>query len=453
MFINSDYFDFRTNVPLDAKQFKGYTLSVKSADGKLLDQYRTDTLSKREKMTYAKIDSVGRKYKLDEKVGLVSTLLKGKLKTGNVDWDASKLLGYSLYEGIRIGIHAKMNEGFHPYFSPDAYVAYGFKDRGFKYGAGLDVKTTLEKNSFFRAEYFNDVLAAGRFNENLWNFKMLLMNSGVNMNNERFYKFNGMRVGYQTDFGNDLTIDLSARKQKEEAGFNYDFMNLGNSFESFSTMLTLKYSPNSKNMMTPSGKYTFEQNYPEVFVNFEQGMKTMGGDFKYSKVDVLLNHRIKTLLGMTGVRVYGGIVSGKVPVWHQFEMGGLGPRQITGFLSHFNLTSYLGFATMEAGKYYNDKFAGFYLTHRLPFYFKSFGKNTSSFDLIYRGITGDMKHPEYHNFQFSKLNHLYQEVGLEYNNFLSTQFNLGLFYRVGHYATKDFNENFAVQLKFKFLGF
>jgi hypothetical protein len=55
--------------------------------------------------------------------------------------------------------------------------------------------------------------------------------------------------------------------------------------------------------------------------------------------------------------------------------------------------------------------------------------------ILYCGTIGDMKHPEYHQFKFKKLDHLYQEVGLEWNNFLSSYFNLGLFYRVGYYAT------------------
>lgn len=122
-------------------------------------------------------------------------------------------------------------------------------------------------------------------------------------------------------------------------------------------------------------------------------------------------------------------------------------------MSRFNLTTYLGFATMPSGKYYQDKFGAFYISHRIPWHFKSFGQNTSSFDLVYKGIIGDFKNPEFHQIKFETLNKLYQEVGVEWNNFLSTQFNLGFFYRVGHYQTNNFTDNFAIQLKLKILGF
>ena len=450
VFIMADYFDFQTSIEEKKKDYAGYSMSVKNSDGAILEEYRTDSLTTREKMTYTKIDSVGEKYKLDQKLNVLTGFLKGKIRVGNVDFDALQLLKYNQYEGFRVGLGVKMNEKFNKYFSPDAFIAYGFKDTLWKYGAGFDLKTTLDKTSFFRAEYYNDVDAAGRFNENLWNFKMKINNSGVDLNNDRFYHFEGFKISYENDLSNALILRVSAKRDREEAKFDYNFNNLGNSFENFSTQLTLKYSPNSKTMMTPSGKLTYEQNYPELYLNYQQGIKTFGGDFAFSRFDFLVQHSFKTKIGVTGVRVYTGLVTGDAPIWHQYAINGLGNGESS---LNFNLTSYLGFATMEGGKYYNDKFVGYYFTHRVPFYFSTFGTKISSFDMVYRGITGDMKNTAIHDFKFEKLNHFYQEIGLEANNFLGSLFNLGFFYRVGYYATPTFKENFAIQLKLNFLGF
>lgn len=450
VFVTGDYFDFQTPIEVTKKDFSGYTIDVKNADGSTLDLFRTDSLTAREKLTYEKIDSVGKKYKLDQKLNAFTGLIRGNIRLGKVDFDALEILKYNQYEGFRLGVAAKLNERFNPYFSPDVYVAYGFKDHAWKYGVGLDVKTTLAKTSFFRAEYYNDVVAAGRFNEKLWNFKMSIMNSGIDLQNDRFYKYDGFKLSYQNDLSNALTLEISAKKDNEEAKFDYNFQNLGNQFENFATQLTLKYSPKSKNIMTPSGKFTYDQNFPEFYVNYEQGIQALGGDFSYSRFDILAQDTFKTKMGITGIRVYSGWVTGAAPIWHNFAMNGLASGR-EGL--NYNLTSFLGFATMEGGKYYNDKFIGYYFTHRIPLYFKTFGKNISSFDVVYRGVTGDMKNPEYHNFQFQKLDHLYQEIGLESNHFLGSPFNLGFFYRVGHYSTPTFQENFAIQLKLNFLGF
>ncbi|MGZ5264658.1 MAG: DUF5686 family protein, partial [Kaistella sp.] len=299
VFMVADYFDFKTQVSENKKDFTGYTMSVKNSDGKTLDTFRTDSLTAREKITYEKIDSVGKKYKLDQKVNAFAGLIKGKIRVGKVDFDASQIIKYNKYEGIRLGVGAKLNERFHPYISPDAYLAYGFKDEAWKYGAGVDVKTTLEKNSFFRAEYYNDVKAAGRFSENLWNFKMKIMNSGIDLQNDRFYRFDGFKLAFENDLTNALTLNISAKKDNEEAGFDYNFMNRGRQFQNFATQLTLKYAPRSKNIMTPSGKFTYEQNFPEFYVNYEQGLQTLGGDFSYSRFDALAQHNFKTKMGIT----------------------------------------------------------------------------------------------------------------------------------------------------------
>lgn len=448
-FVTSKYFDVKTNIPQDAKDFKGYTFTVENSDGSLLENYRTEPLTKREKNTYKVIDSLGKKLGAQRKANIFSTLLHGKIRYDMVNIDAGSILGYNQYEGLRLGVNAKLNEKFNRYISPDAFIAYGFKDKNFKYGVGLDVKTTLDKVSFFRIEYYDAVNTAGRFNENFWNFNMKISNAGISLNNDRFYHFKGGKFSFQRDLSNSLSAKIAASYQNESSRFTYSYKNRGNEFDNFSTKLSLMYAPFSKNIMTPSGKYTTEKKFPDLFINAEQAFESFGGDFSYTKVDVLLNHQFTTKWGKTGIRLYGGKVFGDAPIWHNFTMNGLGGSSNL----NFNLASYLGFATMKGGKYFNDEFAGQYFSHGIPLYFRTFGKDTSSFNVLYRSIIGNMNSPQNHQFDYEKLDHLYQEVGLEWDNFLSSRFNLGFFYRVGHYNTPNFSDNFAIQLKLKLLGF
>lgn len=449
-FLTSRYFDYQSPAENSPEDFKGYTFSVKNIRGNTLDRYRTDPLTEREKNTYKTIDSLGRRYNIDSKAQILSGLLNGQIRVGAVDFAVDEIINYNLYEGFRVGLKAKLNENFSPYFSPDYTFAYGFKDDKWKYRIGLDMKTTLEKDSYFRVEYYDDVTASGEFSRRLWNFKMRMANYGNNLNNDRYYHYRGASVSYLNDVTNGLTLVFAARRNLEEALFDYSFRGKGPSFENFNTLFTLKYSPNSTNIMTPQGKSLIDQKYPELYFNYEQSYKIFGGDLSYVRFDALFVHNFKTRFGTTGFRLYGGMVFGGAPIWKNFTMNGLAsPRRDF----NFNLTSFLGFATLEGGKYYNDRFVAYYFTHKLPWYFKSFGQNISSFDFVLRGTIGDMEKAEYHQFRFRPLNHLYQEVGLEWNNFLSTYFNLGLFYRVGYYTTRNFKQNFAVQFKLKLLEF
>lgn len=449
-YLNSKYFDYESPIKEDPNDFKGYSIAVKNADGKTLDLYRTEPLSERERNTYTTIDSLGKIYNIDRKARILTGLINGQVRVGSFDFDVGEIVNYNLYEGFRVGLKAKLNENFNPYFSPDYYLAYGFKDDKWKYGIGLDIKTTLDKNSFFRIEYNDDVNSSGEFYRRLWNFKMRMMNYGNNINNDKYYQYKGVSASYLNDITNGLTLVFAAKRYSEEAKFDYQFRERGAAFENFNTLFTLKYSPNSTNIMTPQGKSMIEQKYPELYFNYEQSYKIFGGDFNYTRFDALFVHNFKTRLGTTGMRFYGGLVLGEAPIWKHFTMNGLAsPKRDI----NFNLTSYLGFATLEGGKFYNDKFIAYYFTHQLPWYFKSIGQNVSSFNVVLRGTIGDMQHPEYHDFRFKKLDHLYQEAGIEWNNFLSSYFNLGLFYRVGYYTTKNFKQNFAIQFKLKLLEF
>lgn len=449
-YLYAKYFNYTSPIEVHPDDFKGYTFSVKNTSGNTLYLYRTEPLSKRESHTYKTIDSLGKVYKIDRTARVLTGLINGQVRAGSFDFDIGEIVNYNLYEGFRLGLKGKLNENFDPYFSPDYYFAYGLGDDKFKYGIGLDMKTSLKKNSYFRIEYYDDVNSSGEFYRRLWTFRMRMMNYGNNINNDKYYRYKGASLSYLNDVSNGLTLAFATRRNSEEALFDYNFRGKSGSFENFNTLITLKYSPNSTNIMTPQGKSVIDQKYPELYLNYEQSAKIFGGDFNYTRFDALFVQNFKTRLGTTGLRLYGGFLLGEAPIWKNFTTNGLASpsRDI-----NFNLTSYLGFATLEGGKFYNDRFMAYYITHKLPFYFKSIGQNVTSFDFVLRGTIGDMKHPEYHDFRFRKLDHLYQEVGLEWNNFLSTYFNLGLFYRVGYYTTANFKQNFAIQFKLKLLEF
>ena len=110
---------------------------------------------------------------------------------------------------------------------------------------------------------------------------------------------------------------------------------------------------------------------------------------------------------------------------------------------------------MGSTRFYNDKFVGWYLVHTLPFHFRTIklGRNPEGINVLHKGIIGDFKNPEYHKMSFEKLNHLYQEAGVEWNNFLGTSFNLGVFYRIGYYQTDNFYDNVGFQIRWNLFQF
>lgn len=447
LYIKNDFFDFEINNQQKAEDFKGYTFSVKNADGSLLNNYRKDTLTKRESETYTKIDSLGKKYKIEKKVGLLTSLMKGNLRTGMVDFDITKFINYNRYEGLRLGAGAKLNEKFNKIVSPDAYFGYGFKDHTWKFGSGIDFKFSQKRNAILRVDYADDVAASGKLNGELWDKFAKIQDLGIDMYNENIYHYKGFGTSFEYDLSNSLTSKIALKKQNQEAKFKYQYQNFSNDFTNFSTTLSLKYAPFDKNMMTPTGKFTYEKNFPQIFLNYEKGSEIFGGKLNYDRIDALLEHQFRTKMGYSNFKFFGGISSGIAPIWKNFEATGLTNSFADNFLSKVSFPSFLGFVTLPSGTFYTDKFVGMKFTQHLPFSYKTFGKMRSRLSLHYQSTIGDFKNPENHQFNFKVLNHYYQEVGISTTNFLGTRYGIGFYYRVGYYQTSQFKDNFGVQIK------
>ncbi len=451
LYVKNRFFDFDLNEEQKAADFKGYSLEMKNSDGSLLQQYRTDSLTARESATYTKIDSFVEKHDFEKKLGFLTQLMRGNIRYKMIDFDITKVFSYDKYQGVRFGAGIKLNEKFNKTFSPDGYFGYGFKDHTWKYGLGLDVKLSSKRTSVFRIDYVDDVFAAGRFSNTMWDMMMKVNDINLDLHNANFYKNQKWGASYLYDLSNSLSMKIGVNKEKQEALFDYQYKNLGNQFDNTSATLSFKFSPNDKNIMTPSGKYTYEKSFPQVYMNFEKGFETLGGNLDYFRADALIIHQFRSKLGYTNIKVFGGISSGTAPIWKKFEIAGQNDANPDKWYSSLNTPNNLAFATMPSGTFFADKFVAFKVSQNLPFRFKTLGKNYSNIEIEYQAGIGNMKNRTDHQFEYRVLDHYYQEAGLIWNKFLGTSFGVGISYRLGYYQTSRFKDNVGLKIRFSVL--
>ncbi|KFF07618.1 DUF5686 family protein [Chryseobacterium luteum] len=451
LYVKNRFFDFELNKPQKASDFKGYSLEMKSSDGSLLQQYRTDSLTTRESATYTKIDSFVQKHDFEKKLSFLTQLMRGNLRYKMIDFDLTKFFSYDKYQGLRLGAGVKLNEKFSKTFSPDGYFGYGFKDHTWKYGLGLDIKLSDKRTSVFRIDYADDVFAAGRFSNTMWDMMMKVNDINLDIHNAAFYKNQKWGASFLYDISNSLSMKIAVNKEKQQALFDYQYKNLGNSFDNTSAALSLKFAPNDKNIMTPSGKYTYEKGYPQIFMNYEKGFETLGGDLDYHRLDALIIHQFRSKLGYTNIKLFGGISSGTAPIWKNFEITGQRDQNSVNWSSAINTPTNLGFTTMPSGRFFADRFVGFKISQDLPFRFKTFGTRYSNIELEYQSAIGGFKNRADHQFEFQVLDHYYQEVGLIWNRFLGRSFGVGFSYRFGYYQTSQFKDNFGIKIRLNVL--
>lgn len=451
LYVKNRFFDFELNQQQKASEFKGYSLEMKNSDGSLLNQYRTDSLTARESLTYTKIDSFVQKHDFEKKLNTLTQLMRGNIRYKMIDFDITKLFSYDKYQGLRLGAGLKLNEKFNTTFSPDGYFGYGFKDHTWKYGLGLDVKLSDKRTSIFRVDYVDDVFAAGRFSNNMWDMMMKITDMNLDLHNGAFYKNQKWGASFLYDISNSLSMKITVNKEKQQALFDYQYKNLGNSFDNTSATLSLKYSPNDKNIMTPSGKYTYEKGYPQLFMNYEKGFETLGGNLDYHRLDALIIHQFRSKLGYTNIKLFGGISSGNAPIWKNFEIAGQNDTNVDKWYSNISTPSNMGFTTMPSGTFFVDKFVAFKVSQSLPFRFKTLGNKYSTIEIEYQSAIGNLKNRTDHQFQFQVLDHYYQEVGFMWNRFLGRSLDVGLSYRLGYYQTSQFKDNVGIKFRLNVL--
>ncbi|MEY8759419.1 DUF5686 family protein [Chryseobacterium tongliaoense] len=447
LYVRNRFFDFQLNEAQQAADFKGYSLDMKNSDGSLLDKYRTDSLTTRESVTYTKIDSFVQKNDFEKKLNTLTQLMRGNIRYKIIDFDLTKFFSYDKYQGLRLGAGVKLNEKFNKTFSPDGYFGYGFKDHTWKYGLGLDVKLSDKRTSVFRIDYADDVFAAGRFSNNMWDMMMKVSDINLDLHNATFYKNQKWGASFLYDISNSLSMKIAVNKEKQQALFDYRYENLGNGFDNTSATLSLKFAPNDKNIMTPTGKYTYEKSYPQIFMNYEKGFETLGGDLDYHRLDALIIHQFRSKLGYTNIKLFGGISSGTAPIWKNFEIAGQNDKTVDKWYSNISTPSNLGFSTMPSGTFFADKFIAFRVSQNLPFRFKTFGTRYSDIELEYQAAIGNLKNRADHQFDFQVLDHYYQEVGFIWNRFLGRNFGVGLSYRLGYYQTSEFKDNIGIKIR------
>ena len=182
-------------------------------------------------------------------------------------------------------------------------------------------------------------------------------------------------------------------------------------------------------------------------MNFEKGVNALGGNLDYHRLDGLVIHQFRSKLGVTNLKLFAGLSSGTAPIWKNFEIAGHNEKSPDHWDSNINTPSNLGLATMPSGTFFADKFVAFRVSQKLPLRFRTLGKRYSTIELEYQSAIGAFKNRTDHQFEFRALDHYYQEVGLVWNRFLGRNFGVGFSYRLGHYQTPEFKDNFGIKLK------
>lgn len=434
---NSEFSEASFNLSKDAS--KGNT--------SLLNMYRPDSLSDREKDDYRVIDSLSRKENLDLKIKGMETLLKGKIPWGYIDIEPDKFIRINQYEGVRLWTKFNTNIKFSKVLTIGAFGGYGFKDQQAKYGGSVSVKLFNPLDIAFNIDYSLDALETGStqlYYEPRLNYlevfrKVLISN---------MYLVEKETVSLDIAPQKHLKLNVFFNRKKITITSDYKFGVSVNDISIFNDDIifaeggiSFRYAYREKFLDIFNNKISQGSAYPIIFGQVAYGFSNLlGSNYTFSRVDIKINQSLNlNAFGKTTLQFVGGFINGDLPL--------VGFYNAKASYKQFLVASANSFVTMRMNEFFSNRYAAFFITHNFGAVFYRTSISTPELCIAHNMTVGSLNNLKKHfNVSINTLEKGYFESGILLNKILRSDlggFGFGVYYRYGHYGFKNHIDNLA----------
>lgn len=439
---------------LNRKQIGNVVLKMKEdagdKDSTYWAKYRELPLDEKELETYHFMDSIGEEINLDKKVKVYQALFRGAVPLGPTDVLLNRLMDYNGYEGFRLGLGAETNDKVSKYFRVGGYGAYGFKDRGWKYGGHFSVNPQWDTHFKTRFSYSNDLMEVGRiyfYNDRISPFSTESFQKLFITKMDQVEEFS---VEIESHALRDFQFTFFGNIQNRGITSDYRFINEGNlePFQYYSILQTgvnLRFSYREKFIEMFGVKTPISYEYPIVHFKYTHGFSGMEqGDFEFNRFDLKIekNSRLRNL-GFTTFRFNAGYIDNALPISMLYRSrGSLDPD--LRFASDFS------FQSVMPNEFFHDRYVSVFFKHS----FKSLLFKSKFFKpelaLVSALGWGEMNQQSYHkNLPFKTMEKGFFESGIQLDRLLGfLNLGAGAYYRYGAYAFDDFEDNWTFKLTY-----
>ncbi len=413
-----------------------------------LDEKLSNT--KKEEKTYHFIDSIVDKHHIENKLIVLRKITKGKFGTKLFDFDLSRLITFNNKEGFRFGFGGSTNEYLSSKYKLSGYIGYGNHDKIIKYNYGIDFLIKKEANTWAGISYTDDIFESAKpkllFKEP--NFSLI---NPRNTNISLFYKYKEIEFHVNHDITPNLITKSQISTGKYQNLFDYSFISrtkLLHQYNLSNLTFALEWTPFSKYMQTPRGKFSVKKEYPKINIEIQKSFDNiLDGDFSFTQLNFKLNHEIKTIKsGSTQFLIKAGHTSGEAPFSHLYNHI---PNSTLSnpWRTRINLSGTNAFETMLFNEFISDKYASIQVRQNFE-KFRIGKKFKPKLSFITRYAIGTINNPINHQgVSFKTLKKGYVESGLVLNQLL---YGLGIssFYRYGPYQFSKFEDNISLKITY-----
>jgi len=420
------------------------------------DQYRVDSLTRKDRQTYKVLDSVGKANNFDKMAKSLQTLLTGRIPWGPIDIDLRRLVNYNTYEGLVLGAGIHTNDRLSQWFKIGGFYQYAFGISTSKYGGDASFLISRRHDITLAAAGSFDLFESGGLSypadqESILsgNFRPLLLkkldrtenfNFSVGFRAMKYVLFN---IGISSDFKKTTTYDLATQEG--------NVLLLQDQFRFTTITAGFKWAYGEKFIQTINNKISLGTKYPMVWFEYTRGLKNfLGGEFDYDRFDLKIRKTFNIkYLGKLTIQLNGGLVDQPIPACNLYYAPA-SYRLVTLYAPN-------SFGTMRSNEFLSNKYASLYLYHDFGYLlFKGKKWFHPEFALSQNIGFGWLDHPERYaanSINPKEMNLGYYESGLLINNLVNLQIytiGIGAFYRWGPYSFDNVGDNFAYKISMIF---
>jgi hypothetical protein len=405
------YQDYKINEPFDDKIFSGpeksENIDPAAESAEFWENNRQVPLSKSERRLYTMADSVNQVPAFKRKMNIVMLLSTGFLDLGKIELGpAGSFYSFNEVEGRRVRFGGRTTPDFSKKINFDAYAAYGFGDKTFKYNAGITYSLTPRTIYQFpvkslRLSYQKDTRIPGQELQFTQSDNIFLsFKRGID---DKLLLNNTVKFEYLNEFENHfsylLGYSFTRQEPKGNLFFNYeDYLSETgniNQIDLSELYLNLRYAPNESFYQGKLYRDHFPNKYPVIQLKIAGGSKLFLNDYDYMRFQLNISRRYYiSILGYTDVSLEAGKIVGKVPYPLLFIHSA---NQSYSYLKDsYNLMNFLEFVSDKYVSLNIDHSFNGFLFNKIPLLKKMKLREIVTFKALYGGL-GEKNNPAYND--------------------------------------------------------
>ncbi len=284
--------------------------------------HRHDTLNRHEAGVYHMIDSLQGNVAFKRFMGAMRIFIDGYFPYNKLDiGPTGAFIGFNPVEGLRLRFGGRTNLKFSKRLMPEAYAAYGLRDKRFKGMAGLrysfgDDEVNKYPLHQIRVAYLNDLQLPGQdVQNNLWT-------SLQRGNNDKMLYAQSAYVQCLEEWKNGFSYSVSYRlgMQQPAGSLRFDYLSPDGiaqrkSLTTNELGFMFRYAPNEKFYQSGDVRLYAFNKYPTIQAWYTAGLKgVMGGEYSYHTLRTRISKGFYfSPIGWSTATVEAGRTFGQLP--------------------------------------------------------------------------------------------------------------------------------------------